>query len=161
MENYDRLTAFYVQDHRFDEKLIDFSEEGTEVCSLLDKLISKQAINCLEVTRFDRNASKIVMYLFKAYYENPKLIHSGTLRRMYIDMLQHTDNVIDFVKGDPDLVKEEFSKIIAYSYPENMEEWSDEDKEYYQKRKILIRNIVDFIAGMTDSYAMNEYNRLH
>ena len=161
MENYDRSTAFYVQDHRFDEKLIDFSEEGTEVCSLLDKLISKQAINCLEVTRFDRNASKIVMYLFKAYYENPKLIHSGTLRRMYIDMLQHTDNVIDFVKGDPDLVKEEFSKIIAYSYPENMEEWSDEDKEYYQKKKILIRHIVDFIAGMTDSYAMNEYNRLH
>lgn len=161
MEQYDTSSAFYTQNHRFEEKLIDFSEEGAEVCSLLDKLISKQAINCLEVTRFDRNASQIVKYLFRAYYENPKLIHSGTLRRMYIDMLQYTDNVIDFVKGDPNLVKEEFSKIVTYKYPETVEEWDEKDKEYYLKRKILIRHIVDFIAGMTDSYAINEYKRLY
>lgn len=151
---------FYHERHRFDEKLIDFSEEGHEVCLLLEKLISKRAINCLEVTRFDRNASEIVKYLFKAYFDNPKLIHTGTLRRMYIDMRGYTDNVIDFVKGDPKLVREEFQKIITYNYPKQKEIWSDEDKEYYQKRKILIRHIVDLIAGMTDSYALNEYRKL-
>ncbi len=159
MERYDE-TSFYNEKHRFDKQLVDFSEEGADVCSLLDKLISKRAINCLEVTRFDRNASEIVKYLFKAYYEHPKLIHSGTLRRMYIDMLQYTDNVIDFVKGDPKLVMEEFNKIITYDYPQQRGAWKEEDEEYYQKRKILIRHIVDFIAGMTDSYAINEYRRL-
>lgn len=160
MEYYDE-TPFYKEKHRFDEQLVDFSEEGADVCSLLDKLISKRAINCLEVTRFDRNASKIVKYLFKEYYEHPKLIHSGTLRRMYIDMLQYTNNVVDFVKGDPQLVKEEFNKIITHDYPQQREEWKDVDEEYYQKRKVLIRHIVDFIAGMTDSYAINEYRRLN
>lgn len=159
MEEYIE-TDFYRQNHLFDEKLVSFSLIGAEVCSLLDKLISKRAINCLEVTRFDRNAAQIVKYLFKSYYENPKLMHAGTLRRMYIDMLQYTSNVIDFVKGDPDLVKSEFGKIVAYKYPNNRLEWNAVDKEYYQKRKILVRHIVDYIAGMTDSYAINEYQRL-
>lgn len=159
MEEYER-GDFYEQYHRFDKRLVTFSKEGEAVCLLLDKLISKRAINCLEVTRFDRNAAKIVKALFKAYFENPKLIHGGTLRRMYIDMLEYTDNVIDFVKGDPKLVKGEFQKIITYHYPPDLQAWSAEDREYYQKRKILIRHIVDFIAGMTDSYAINEYQRL-
>ena len=28
------------------------------------------------------------------------------------------------------------------------------------KRKILVRNITDYLAGMTDNFAINEYNRL-
>lgn len=160
MKRYEK-SAFYERCHRFDERLITFSQEGEVVCLLLDKLISKRAINCLEVTRFDRNATQIVKALFKAYFENPKLIHEGTLRRMYIDMLRYSDNVIDFVMGDPKLVKGELQKITTYEYPEEVDLWDDEDREYYQKRKILIRHIVDFIAGMTDSYAINEYQRLN
>ena len=30
----------------------------------------------------------------------------------------------------------------------------------FEKRKILIRCIVDYIAGMTDGYAIEEYERL-
>lgn len=33
-------------------------------------------------------------------------------------------------------------------------------KEYTEKRKILVRAICDFISGMTDTYALNEYRRL-
>lgn len=32
--------------------------------------------------------------------------------------------------------------------------------EYVEKRKILYRAIYDFISGMTDSYATNEYRKL-
>ena len=41
-----------------------------------------------------------------------------------------------------------------------MEEKDPQKSEYIQKRKILIRNICDFIAGMTDSYATDEYNKI-
>lgn len=88
------------------------------------------------------------------------MIHEGTLRRMYIDMLGCTANVIDFVKADPKLVRKEFGEITMRVFPEDVESWTAEDKEYYQKRKILVRSIVDFIAGMTDSYATNEYELL-
>lgn len=33
-------------------------------------------------------------------------------------------------------------------------------EEYRLKRQILIRGICDFISGMTDTYAMNEYSRI-
>ncbi|MBU5473691.1 hypothetical protein [Roseburia sp. MSJ-14] len=39
----------------------------------------------------------------------------------------------------------------------------DQTKEcivIFEKRKILIRCIVDYIAGMTDRYAIEEYERL-
>lgn len=160
LDTFDDTKEFYVLNHRFDKRLIYFSEEGEVVCQLLHKLISKRAVNCLEVTTFDRNASQIIKYLFKAYYDNPRLIHKGTLRRMYIDMLYHTGDVIDFIKGDLELVKEEFQKITTYVYPGNKDEWTDTEHMYYQKRTILIRHIVDFIAGMTDSYALNEYKKL-
>lgn len=80
-----------------------------------------------------KTLKRIVKYLFKAYYDNPKLIHTGTLRRMYIDMLQHTDNIIDFTKGDPVLVREEFQKITTYEYPEEQADWSDVDEEGLMK----------------------------
>ena len=35
-----------------------------------------------------------------------------------------------------------------------------DDEILFTKRKILVRNIVDYIAGMTDSYAMNEFNKI-
>ena len=32
--------------------------------------------------------------------------------------------------------------------------------EYTEKKKILVRAICDFISGMTDTYATNEYRKL-
>lgn len=33
-------------------------------------------------------------------------------------------------------------------------------KEYVYKRRILVRAICDYIAGMTDSYAISEYGKI-
>ena len=43
----------------------------------------------------------------------------------------------------------------------NLEKLSKEDAaEYKEKRRVLVRTICDFISGMTDTYAINEYNRI-
>lgn len=33
-------------------------------------------------------------------------------------------------------------------------------EEYTEKKNILVRAICDFISGMTDTYAVNEYRKL-
>ena len=33
-------------------------------------------------------------------------------------------------------------------------------EEYMEKRRILVQAICDFISGMTDTYALNEYRKL-
>lgn len=143
---------FYLNNHRFSKKLIDFTEQGGMVCSLLEKLISKKAINCLEVTWFDRNAEVIVKEIFQAYYENPRLMHDGTLRKLYLDMQRETGNALDFLHVDPIWVTEEFDRIRGAKYCAG--------DEYWIKNKILMRSITDYIAGMTDSFATNEYDKL-
>lgn len=148
---------FYTEHHRFKEELICFSQEGSQVCGLLEKLIAKKAVNCPEVTRFDENAERVISELFRRYYKNPKLMHVNTLRRLYVEMADRVDNTLDLVDGEPAQVREEISNITSWKFPESTEVWTDKDREYWEKNKILVRAVTDYIAGMTDNYAMNEY----
>ena len=141
---------FYINEHRFNEQLIDFSQNGKVLCRYLEKIISKKVINSTEVVQFDNKAEQIVCGLFKAYYNNPRLLHTSTLRRLYVEMRKDTIDVIDFLNGDRDVVDKEINKII-----------NDNTSAYINKRKILVRTIADYIAGMTDSYAINEYKKIY
>lgn len=146
---------FYSEHHRFDKKLISFSPEGAFINDYLDRIISKRVINSLEVTKFDNKADLIIRFLFEAYYNNPKLLHKGTLIRIYRDIKKISDNVIDFINGNPKLIADEFRQICFKDLSE------EPDEEYINKRKILVRNITDYISGMTDNYALNEYNSIY
>jgi dGTPase len=160
----------YFINHRFTSEIIMFSDTGKRANAYLEKIVSKKAINSLEVSKFDNNAEAIILALFKAYYNNPKLLHKGTLQRVYLDIRNHlnpyvSNNVIDFNNGDFNLVKKELNLIAKRKIPESdtalkIEDWSYQDIEYWEKRKILVRNISDYISGMTDSYALNEYNSI-
>ncbi len=139
-------------DHKVIKKLVDFSQEGKMLCEYLENIIRKKVINSLEVSQFDHNGATVVEGLFRIYYQNPRLLHRGTVRRIMWDIRKHTDNVIDFTEASSDLVQQEWGKISRAPISEN---------EYRIKRKILVRNIADFISGMTDSYAINEYCRYY
>ena len=158
MKAYD-ITKFEKDGHIVCEKLITFSEEALTLCEYLNSIITNKVINSSEVSLFDSNASNIVLGLFKAYYDNPKLLHKGTQRKMFVDMRYFTANVIDFESADHILVKEEIEKISKADLI-LLKGVPDEYDEYYKKRKVLVRNICDFIAGMTDSYAIKEYKKI-
>jgi len=169
MENYSS-DEFNNDDHRLKEKLVCFSDEGKGLSEYLENLIAKKVINSHEVTLFDQNGSNIVLALFKAYYKNPMLLHDGTLKRIWNEYRQHNFDVVDFKEGNPEFVKQEWKKITHDSncldllYPdakdEDLPDNLKKQEEYFEKRKILVRNICDFISGMTDSYALNEYHRI-
>lgn len=127
----------------------------------LDTLIANKVINSPEVSLFDNNGATIVASLFKAYYNNPRLIHKGTQRRIYAETRRKTQNVVDFELGNHEVIRDEVQKITAVDLTDENKEMSSELKdEYKQKRKILVRNICDYISGMTDTYAINEYRRI-
>ena len=74
------------------------------------------------------------------------------------DFRKITKNVIDFEEGDPRVIESEWRKII--NAKADAEDCDLVDNEYVLKNKVLVRNITDFIAGMTDSYAIKEYNNI-
>lgn len=154
----DGKSKFEKNGHKVDKLLIEFSPKGKNLCDYLEKIISKKVINSGEVSLFDSNGAAVIESLFTSYYNNPRLLHRGTLRRIMQDFRKITKNVIDFEEGDPLIIEKEWRKII--NAKANTEDRDLADDEYLLKNRVLVRNITDFIAGMTDSYAINEYNNI-
>jgi dGTPase len=152
-------TSFYNEEHRLNKKIVGFSPEGKFILEYLEKIISKRVVNSHEVGRFDDKARRVITELFKAYYHNPKLLPDGTLMRVYKDIKKISNNVIDFRNGDPKLISKEL-KSICFDELSNEYGNINQDSEFLIKRKILVRNITDYLAGMTDNFATNEYNLL-
>lgn len=150
---------FFEKNNRVDEQIIDFSVDGKFILKYLEKVINKKVINSFDVSRFDGKSGKIVEKLFKAYYENIMILPDGTLKRIYLDIRKFSNNVIDFRDGDINIVREEINKICNA----DLEEFKDKDEyiEYYKKRRVIVRNIVDQIAGMTDNFAISEYKKIY
>ncbi len=147
----------------FDKCLIQFSaEKGKTICEFLKKVVNKRVISNTEVTCFDNNGSIVVEKLFYSYYTNPKLLHKGKLRKIYIDQLHSkcvdvAENAIDWANGNIDVTRMEINRVV---YDELDDLSQPQQREIFEKRKILVRNIVDYIAGMTDSYAVREYEKI-
>lgn len=162
MEGYERPA-----DGSIDKEIVTLSKADWDVCRYLEQIINRRVISSAEVARFDHTGNKIIYALFQDYYRNPRLLHKGTLQRIYSHMLQHEDasvreSAIHLGTGNMGIVKEEIRSIVEGEI--GLEEEIDlpvDEFVRFEKRKILVRNITDFIAGMTDSYALQEYKRLH
>ena len=167
-ENVKEITMNNIKEY------IGFSEEVSKVNSYLERVVQKKVICNNEVARADYNANMIVKKLFEKYYANPRLLHEGTIHKIFTEILRHdnenvsnsavnlNDGSIKIVNKEIyQLTKEEFDseKIKEYLLGEKIEN-SEEDIIIFEKRRILIRCIVDYIAGMTDGYAIEEYERL-
>lgn len=154
-EYKDEFIDDFSKEHCLTQKVIDFSEDGSIICKYLEKMLNNKVLNSTEVSVSDQNASNIIKSLFKAYYKNPRLLHKGTKEKIYNDFMRiknstgQINNIIDLVNSSTYAIKDEFKRIKEHS-----------DDEYLEKHKILVRNICDYIAGMTDSYAVAEYNKI-
>lgn len=149
--------SFFEKYKRVNEQLIKFDDNTNKLCKYLEDVVTKKVLVCSEVACFDNKASMIVQELFKAYYNKPLLLPQSVLRRIYKETIKQYENTINLNVSDVGIVKKEIGRMIN---PTQIE-CSEKQKEYFEKQKILVRAIVDYIAGMTDSYAVNEYNRIY
>lgn len=156
------------------EQLISFPDDVKRVNDYLEKVVQKKVICNNEVARADYNASMIVQKLFAKYYKNPRLLHSGTVHKIFIETLKHenpnvSNSAINLSDGSIALVNDEIYEItskeidndLILKYLTDKNSYCDEkDVVIFEKKKILVRAITDYIAGMTDGYALEEYKKL-
>ena len=142
------------------KRLICLSDEAANICNILEIIVTNKVINSNEIALFDSNADTIITGLFKAYYNNPRLLHSGTLKRITNELKKMTNNVIDFQNSNYEVVQQEFDLIVHQDLENSFAISLSKKEEYLNKRKVLIRAICDYIAGMTDSYAKTEYSKI-
>ena len=195
-EEVKKIRAFFKANSHVYRQVLHFSAEGQILNDYLETIVAKQVINSPEVAAFDDKAKRVVSKLFELYYDNPRLLHDGTLQRIFIETRKRTNNVIHFQDADIDLVNDEWKRIknpsnasrfrdLREEFPsidftpyqsvpefkDSLDETSKEYSivteyldsclnEYREKQKILVRSICDFISGMTDTYATEEYRKL-
>ena len=160
-------------DQNNENKLIDFSPKAKKVNNYLEKIVQKKVICNYEVARADYNAEVVIRTLFRKYYENPRLLNPGRLHKIFIDTLTHenicvSNSAVNLNDCSIELANEEIEDMTRTEiHEEDITGYLNDDEKVsgdviirYEKRRILIRNIVDCIAGMTDGYALQEYERI-
>lgn len=157
-----------------DRPTVEFSPAVNLVNSYLERVVQKKVICNSEVARADYNADAVIRKLFQKYYSNPRLLHEGTLHKFFLEMLKHknaavSNSAINLNDGDVKLINEEIEEITLAQIDENKvleclknNTFVSEEKDIviFEKRKILVRVITDYIAGMTDGYALEEFEKL-
>ena len=167
----DRLTKITMDNRTC---MISFSEDVQKLNSYLERVVQKKVICNSEVARADHNANMIVKTLFEEYYKNPRLLHNGTTHKIFLETISHKNKevastAVNLGDANVELANSEIYEIthkkldskVIIPYMKDSD-FSDENRDIiiFEKRRILIRAIVDYIAGMTDGYAIEEYKKL-
>ena len=172
--NIEECKTSNVKTSFYEKKLVCLSEKAKCVNDYLERVVNKKVICNSEVARADYNANVIVKTLFEKYYSNPRLLHEGTIHKIFVETLMHenelvANSAVNLSDAKVELANAEIEQMTKKEILENdidsylegdIDDIATEKLIVLEKRKILVRAITDYIAGMTDDYALQEYERL-
>lgn len=157
-------------EHRvFSSQAVWFSKSGKLLCDYLAAVVNNRVLTSSDVSSFDERAQRIVRGLFYNYFENPRLLPQATLKRFSL-VEKHN---LALVARRPDLVFdltnctakgmgreiEEIRNAVA-SFPTSTCREASVEGALGSKKLLLARIVTDYIAGMTDSYALEQHSKI-
>ena len=140
----------FFENHQWNEPdirdAISFIKKGEDIKDIsFQSVISEKIHHSRNVERMNAKGRYIIRKLFQAYYSNPQQLPDSIIKRYMEDIGQYSD-ASNVSSG---IVRMEFENYVS-------------SNKYSIKGKIaLMRKICDHIAGMTDHYAMEEYEQLY
>ncbi len=132
----DSNDAFYDKRDKIQDRTVWFNDEGEKLYIELKSFVFKWIINSFMVNRADGRARYFIRKLFEAYYTNPLQLDSYVLIRF-----REKSN-------------------LRYLRDIDIREQEEELKNNYHGNPTFIRLICDHIAGMSDAYALREFEKL-
>lgn len=149
LEEYDEKTIIKVL--QFDSHI----EKEIENFSLCDKRFQKHLTGIILKSELaqsmDGKSDFIIRQLFKAYLSNPQQLPDNTIVKAYERIWESKD-----IETDDWLNPKEIKPYMARNYVEEILK-----EENNSVNAIVLRTVCDFIAGMTDQFAMDQYDRLY
>lgn len=137
------------------QNAISFEKSGlkeAEIDSLTQEypsIISEKIHHSRDVERMNAKGQYIIKKLFQAYFSHPQQLPNDVIVQYMIDMGQYTD-------------LDSASKVGAGGVRIKFENYVSNKTSFSIAAQIaLMRKICDHIAGMTDHYAMEEYENLY
>jgi len=127
--------------------VIGYADEFGKAESDLQEFLKNRILNSFEVQRMDGKGRFIIRRLFKAYLTNPKQLHDSTMHFAF--------SLFDSGYKKWSAMKESDLGQMRYDVD------STSQKANPKFMIALLRAICDHIAGMTDNFAISEYNKLY
>jgi dGTPase len=145
----EKKIAVWVRAHRIDSTdrfsrmrdripadLVAFSREGQRRYRELKDFVYRNIIHSFPIARRDGRARLVVRRLFVAFHENPRLLPDDVLRQYA------SQEKLRYLRDLP------------------LSEVPREAERRYRFRPAFLRTIADHIAGMTDKFALQEFEDL-
>ena len=145
----------------FNEKnifdIIAYYKIFSEQEGIFKEYLRNRILNSFKAQSMDGKANYIIKRLFKAYLSNPQQLPDKTIESFYKN---YNKNVTETIS------EKEKGKI--FSLPRLYGDLREKLKEDYFKncndnayKCALLRTICDYVSGMTDNYALNQYELLY
>lgn len=116
----------------------------------LQKYLANRILNSHLAQRMDGKSNFIIRQLFKAFATNPQQLPDKTILTFYNNYLpQEVDNLKD----------KSFEEKVGTLRDRLKKDHFELNDDTY--KKYLLRTICDYIAGMTDQYAIEQYKLLY
>lgn len=131
------------------KKVVGDDSKGDDINKRFSKIISENIHHSYEVERMNAKGQHIIKKLFQAYFSHPQqlpdtiLVHYMVQIKQYKSLKEAREHGIGSVRA-------KFAEFTS-----NPEKFSLEDQIE------LMRYICDYIGGMTDHFALEEYGRLY
>ena len=132
----DTAQKFYDSRSLVEDRTIWFNDEAEKLYHDLKGFVRKWIINSFHVNRADGRAKYFLRKIFEAYYNNPLQLENYVLIRF------------------------REKEKIRYLRDIDIAEQEEELKTNYRGNHNFIRMICDHIAGMSDAYALREFEKL-
>jgi len=132
-------------------KVVSFDDIFDASEKLFHKYIKDRIINSSSAQRMDGKSSFIISKLIKAFISNPQQLPDSTILSIF-------RNYEDY-NVDDNVDRKSFAEIVALKREETNRHYYDHTNNDF--KIALLRTICDYIAGMTDNYALSQYEMLY
>lgn len=139
-------------------RVINFQDHIITMDNHLRQLIRNRLHNRSRIARMNYMGDKIIKFLLELYYSNPRVMHDRVWDKLR--MYQKKEGISPEIKtwiGMPQQKKDQnvFEKKL-------MDLLKDKTCAAYENNRItLVRRVIEHVAGMTDRFIANEYNRVN
>lgn len=151
------------------EKGTGFSKNFKEKDKKFQEFLKNAVLNSQSVQMMDGKGKYIIRKLFQAYFTNPQQMPDKTVKTFLRNIgvllgiqIKQEDILPSFIRNEI----ERYHRDILKEKEGNKEidvfgKFLEREITIYEYKIVLMRTITDYIAGMTDKYALKQYEILY
>ena len=151
------------------EKGTGFSKNFKEKDKKFQEFLKNAVLNSQSVQMMDGKGKYIIRKLFQAYFTNPQQMPDKTVKTFLRNIgvllgiqIKQEDILPSFIRNEieryhRDILKEKEGNKKIKVFKDILEK----KITIYEYKIVLMRTITDYIAGMTDKYALKQYEILY